>query len=538
MTSRTICLCMIVKNEINILKRCFDSVVKYIDYWVICDTGSTDGTQDFIKKYFSKKKIKGKLYEHKWVDFAHNRTLAFQKAKKSKAKYSFVIDADDILVGNLVIPPGDSILDIRLKINLGNLEYWRSQIFRNDLDWKYVGVVHEYPCLVNQNDAKKYNRCNLSGCKIQAGTFGNRSKDISSKFERDILLLKKGLEDEPKNERYHFYLAQSYKDNKNYEEAIVWYIKRVELGGWCEEVYYSLYSIGCCKECAGYDFENEVLYDYLRAFNFRKMRLEALYRIVHYYRINRKFTQAFGYGIMGYKVKFPKDQLFVDKDVHEYKFIDELSIVAYWVGFYKLSYDLCKKIINDKYYHEAEKDRIYKNLDWSIQKLKKDKKELIVKREGGIIKNESKLYIICDINILQYFIEYINSILYKIDRRFVEMILVDKHCIYEWFYSQLESDDINHNIYIFLKEDYDIIELLDSYNGNNIFIINTEQLSRNNCCKKINKLRMAKCKIIDYSLENCSIINDSIYLPYQVNDFEIYNYDKVNDICFVGNCGE
>lgn len=52
----TICLVMIVKNEMEVLKRSFDSVYKYIDYWIICDTGSTDGTQEFITDYFKQKK--------------------------------------------------------------------------------------------------------------------------------------------------------------------------------------------------------------------------------------------------------------------------------------------------------------------------------------------------------------------------------------------------------------------------------------------------------------------------------------------------
>ncbi len=30
-----LCLSMIVKNETHIIKECFDSLVQYIDYWVI-----------------------------------------------------------------------------------------------------------------------------------------------------------------------------------------------------------------------------------------------------------------------------------------------------------------------------------------------------------------------------------------------------------------------------------------------------------------------------------------------------------------------
>src|SRR5580704_1601575 len=61
MRSKTICLNMIVKNESRVIQRCLDSVKHIIDYWVIVDTGSTDGTQNVIKDFM--KDIPGDLYE-------------------------------------------------------------------------------------------------------------------------------------------------------------------------------------------------------------------------------------------------------------------------------------------------------------------------------------------------------------------------------------------------------------------------------------------------------------------------------------------
>ena len=52
---------MIVKNESHIIKECLESVSPYIDYWVIADNGSTDGTQDLIKEFFDEKGIPGGL---------------------------------------------------------------------------------------------------------------------------------------------------------------------------------------------------------------------------------------------------------------------------------------------------------------------------------------------------------------------------------------------------------------------------------------------------------------------------------------------
>ena len=77
----TLCLTMIVKNEMGVLKRAFDSVVDYLDYWCIHDTGSTDGTQEFIKTYFKEKGIPGELFETPWKNFGYNRTLAVQSSQ-------------------------------------------------------------------------------------------------------------------------------------------------------------------------------------------------------------------------------------------------------------------------------------------------------------------------------------------------------------------------------------------------------------------------------------------------------------------------
>ena len=73
---------MIVKNESKIIERCLESVSKFIDYWVICDTGSTDKTREIIKDFFKKKNIPGELHQHVWKSFSFNRNLGLEIAKK------------------------------------------------------------------------------------------------------------------------------------------------------------------------------------------------------------------------------------------------------------------------------------------------------------------------------------------------------------------------------------------------------------------------------------------------------------------------
>ena len=69
---KTVCAALIVKNESKVIERCLNSIKDFIDYWVICDTGSTDDTKSIINSELSG--ISGELHEVEWVSFGHNRT--------------------------------------------------------------------------------------------------------------------------------------------------------------------------------------------------------------------------------------------------------------------------------------------------------------------------------------------------------------------------------------------------------------------------------------------------------------------------------
>jgi hypothetical protein len=152
----------------------------------------------------------------------------------------------------------------------------------------------------------------------------------SDKFERDIALLMKGLEEEPFNERYMFYLAQSYSSIGRYEEAIQWYQKRIERGGWNEEVWCAKYRIGALYQ----KLENwdEALKWYLDAYSFLPSRAEPLQKIATYYRIQGQYALAYLFAKEGKAIPYPKEQrLFVEDAVYDYMFDEEISIAAYYL---------------------------------------------------------------------------------------------------------------------------------------------------------------------------------------------------------------
>ena len=136
---QTICLNMIVKNEAPVIRRCLDSVLPIIDYWVIVDTGSTDGTQDIIRAHL--RDVPGELHERPWRDFAYNRSEALDLAR-GKSDYTFIIDADD----TLEMAPGTTMPTLTagsytVEISDTATVYQRTQLVRSAMPWRYRGGV-------------------------------------------------------------------------------------------------------------------------------------------------------------------------------------------------------------------------------------------------------------------------------------------------------------------------------------------------------------------------------------------------------------
>ena len=66
---KTVGLCMIVKNEAQTILRALDSVRTFVDYVLVEDTGSTDGTQTIIRDYLRAHGLPGEVFDEPWRDF-------------------------------------------------------------------------------------------------------------------------------------------------------------------------------------------------------------------------------------------------------------------------------------------------------------------------------------------------------------------------------------------------------------------------------------------------------------------------------------
>ncbi|HSX14039.1 MAG TPA: glycosyltransferase [Chlamydiales bacterium] len=357
----TICLNMIVKNESPVIRRCLESIRPYIDYWVIVDTGSTDGTQKIIKNYL--KDIPGELYERPWKNFGFNRSEAFLFAQH-KGDYILFIDADDTL----------QIEDQQCFSNLIEDLYtmWRGfvgfssihpQLVKGDLPWKFVGVTHEYlACDV------PYTSAFLEGVKYVTGSGGHRSCG-KEKFFANIRLLEDGIKQEPDNARYYFYLAESYRDAGEKGKALEWYQKRVAMGGWSEEVYWSMLQIGHCLRDLGLP-KNVVTDSYLNALMFRPSRIETFFYLAQLNNDSGDYQSAYTFLQMRDANLKSNDALFNLDWIGDYGLTFLRSICSYYVGNYQESLDACEELLNNPRLPESWREQTLKNKQFPLDKLK------------------------------------------------------------------------------------------------------------------------------------------------------------------------
>lgn len=356
---------MMIKDEATIIERCLNSVVDLVDYWVVCDTGSTDGTQEVVQNYFDSRNIPGELHQQEWKNFGYNRSLALTCAK-DKADYILIADADQVFqIHNDNFKNDLKHIAYYCYNVCGILKYKLPVLLKGDEEWHYVGVTHEYL------DCKSYSNYLHDIETIDHIIVEERHDGANHviKFENDISLLQQGLEDEPENSRYMFYLARTYEDTLEYEKAIQSYFMRIKAEGWVEEVYYSYFAITRCLIGLERPF-GEILEAGLRAYEYRPTRLESMHEIIRYCRQQGFYETGYLLGQSLVHTAFPiEDSLFIHNDVYTWTLKDEVAVCAYQVGAHREALSLNKSILSHQNLPKKDRRRIKENLMHSKNKL-------------------------------------------------------------------------------------------------------------------------------------------------------------------------
>lgn len=261
-----ISLCMIVKNEEDVIGRCLESIFDLVDEIIIVDTGSSDKTKEIASKYTDK------IYDFEWIDdFSAARNYSFSLASCS---YCMWFDADDIMTEEnrkmftqLKTELTNETNAVMMKYNTGfdekgnvTFSYYRERIVKNDIGLQWIGAVHE---VIATTGNTIYSECAVSHKKLHPSDPDRNLRIFEGLIQNDITL----------DPRQQFYYGRELYYHKRFSDATSVFGKFLDADeGWVEN------KLDACKHCAycyyGLKQEDKALMALLRSFLYDIPRAE------------------------------------------------------------------------------------------------------------------------------------------------------------------------------------------------------------------------------------------------------------------------
>jgi tetratricopeptide (TPR) repeat protein len=327
-------LVMIVKNEAHGIRATLESVRNAVDWWTIVDTGSDDGTPEIIKETMAE--TPGELHFAPFVDFSTTRNLALELAEP-KARFQLMLSGDETVEGAVELRRfcsdhaekhglAHEAYDVSVRFGAGTI-YRSPRLTRAGAGWRYEGVTHE----ALHKPGTPPPSIQLPNVHIDHTRHGT---DQQRRWLTDLQLLQEATRRDPTETRTAFYLAQTFDCLGMYEPALAAYRRRVELGGWTEEVYEA--KVRVASTLAKLDRPwPEVQQAYLDAHTHSAHRAEPLVAIAEYWYRQGNHALSFLFAQRATQIPYPQQcRLFVDDATYEYKAHDLVAIAAYYLGHY------------------------------------------------------------------------------------------------------------------------------------------------------------------------------------------------------------
>ncbi|WP_371362940.1 hypothetical protein SRRS_39580 [Sporomusa rhizae] len=213
-------LCMIVKNEEELLSKCLEKIFSHVSEIVIVDTGSTDKTKEIAQQFTDR------IYDFEWCnDFSQARNFSISKASND---WILVLDADEIVtefdvnilkslekVEELTVGRIKRINSIEDKWGPTQNTERISRLF-NKRWFHYEGIIHEQ---IVQKDSDKSYKTIPVGITVDHVGYDKEVVNKKSKLNRNITMLQQAITTNSNDPYLHYQLGKSYYMAKEYQQA-------------------------------------------------------------------------------------------------------------------------------------------------------------------------------------------------------------------------------------------------------------------------------------------------------------------------------
>lgn len=227
--------CAIMKNEISHVEAWLNNVRVFAQEIIVVDTGSTDGTNEFLAKQFDVK-----LISYEWQhDFAQAKNVAL---KEATGDWLVFTDADECYYHpeniieylrqldkqyadkDVIFCPIDNI-DADSNNEIINSDVV-PRIIRNHVGIKYMGAVHEQ--LTKGREPWQNIKYIVADRKMAIRHTGYSTKVIPFKHQRNYEILRQVMEKSNKPEMHYGFLSESLLGLAKYQEALEYAILAME----------------------------------------------------------------------------------------------------------------------------------------------------------------------------------------------------------------------------------------------------------------------------------------------------------------------
>ena len=320
-------LVIMVKNAGPGFEQVLRNNLPVIDRWTVLDTGSTDGTQDIVRKVLVGKK-KGALYEEPFINFRESRNRSLELAG-TRCKFALILDdtywVKGVLRGFLNLVRGDQFAtSFSGMIASGDSEYYSNRVIKTEAGLRYMYTIHEViQDEGNTNVVIPKDQCILvDECSdyMEGRTRGRKTRDIE--------LLEGMLKEDPDNPRHLYYLAQTYKCLEDWDKTAEYFEKRIAFPkqGFLQE------KVDACFELARlYNFTLKKPWPvckalYEKSFELEPSRPDALYFIGIHYQMEGDAATAFRYFKQAIGIGYPIHTQYSLKPTLYYHFLPKFLV--------------------------------------------------------------------------------------------------------------------------------------------------------------------------------------------------------------------